>query len=224
MENAILTLEQVTGKSRRFHLTDITFSLEPGYIYAVTGPNGAGKSTLFNYIAAENVRYTGRIAFHGMDMREHRAEAMQQIGVVSEDHRFLENRTGKQNAEILGLLYENFDMERFDASMKQMKVSGAVTYKKMSRGERMKFQLAFAIAHGSRLYLLDEATAGLDPVFRIEFFDMLRSLLVDENSCVLMTSHNEAEITRQTDYVAVMRDGKLGAFTESMEGVSYDKN
>jgi ABC-2 type transport system ATP-binding protein len=224
MENAILTLEQVTGKSRRFHLTDITFSLEPGYIYAVTGPNGAGKSTLFNYIAAENVRYTGRIAFQGMDLREHRAEAMQQIGVVSEDHRFLENRTGKQNAEILGLLYENFDMERFDAAMKRMKVSGAVTYKKMSRGERMKFQLAFAIAHGSRLYLLDEATAGLDPVFRIEFFDMLRSLLVDENSCVLMTSHNEAEITRQTDYVAVMRDGKLGAFTESMEGVSYDKN
>jgi ABC-type sugar transport system ATPase subunit len=39
-----------------------------------------------------------------------------------------------------------------------------------------------------------------------------------------MTSHNEAEITRQTDYVAVMRDGKMGAFTESMEGVSYDKN
>jgi ABC-2 type transport system ATP-binding protein len=148
---------------------------------------------------------------------------MQQIGVVSEDHRFLENRTGRQNAELLGLLYENFDMERFEAALKEMQISGGVTYKKMSRGERMKFQLAFAIAHGSRLYLLDEATAGLDPVFRIEFFDMLRSLLRDENCSVLMTSHNEAEITRQTDYVAVMKDGRLSAFQESIEGIHYDK-
>jgi ABC-2 type transport system ATP-binding protein len=220
MQNAILTLEQVTGKSRRFHLTDITFSLEPGYIYAVIGPNGAGKSTLFHYIASEGIRYTGRIAFDGLDMRTHRAEAMQQIGVVSEEHLFLENRTGKQNAEILGLLYDKFDMGRFDAAMKQMQVSGGTTYRKMSRGERMKFQLAFAIAHGSRLYLLDEATAGLDPVFRIELFDLLRGLLCEENCCVLMTSHNEAEITRQTDYVAVMRDGTLSVFTESMEGVT----
>jgi ABC-2 type transport system ATP-binding protein len=145
---------------------------------------------------------------------------MQQIGVVSEEHLFLENRTGKQNAEILGLLYDKFDMGRFDAAMKQMQVSGGTTYRKMSRGERMKFQLAFAIAHGSRLYLLDEATAGLDPVFRIELFDLLRGLLCEENCCVLMTSHNEAEITRQTDYVAVMRDGTLSVFTESMEGVT----
>jgi ABC-2 type transport system ATP-binding protein len=219
MQDAILTLEHVTGKSRRFHLTDITFSLEPGYIYAVIGPNGAGKSTLFRYIASEGIRYNGRITFDGLDMRAHRAEAMQQIGVVSEEHLFLEDRTGKQNAQILGVLYENFDMGRFDAAMKQMQVSGAVTYNKMSRGERMKFQLAFAIAHGSRLYLLDEATAGLDPVFRIELFDMLRGLLCEENCCVLMTSHNEAEITRQTDYVAVMRDGKLSVFTDTIHGL-----
>jgi ABC-2 type transport system ATP-binding protein len=223
MEEAILTLEQVTGKKRRFHLTDVSFSLQPGYIYAVTGPNGAGKSTLLNYIAAESVRYKGRICFDGQDIKEHYAEAMQQIGVVSEDHRFLENRTGRQNAELLGLLYENFDMDRFNAAMQEMQISGGVTYKTMSRGERMKFQLAFAIAHGSRLYLLDEATAGLDPVFRIEFFDMLRSLLRDENCSVLMTSHNEAEITRQTDYVAVMKDGRLSTFQESIEGIHYDK-
>jgi ABC-2 type transport system ATP-binding protein len=223
MEEAILTLEQVTGNARRFHLSDVSFSLQPGYIYAVTGPNGAGKSTLLNYIAMESARYTGHIIFEGLDMKEHYAEAMQQIGVVSEDHRFLENRTGRQNAEILGLLYENFDRDRFEAALKEMQVSGATTYKKMSRGERMKFQLAFAIAHGSRLYLLDEATAGLDPVFRIEFFDMLRSLLRDENCSVLMTSHNEAEITRQTDYVAVMKDGRLSTFQESIEGIHYDK-
>lgn len=223
MENAILTLENVTGKKRRFHLTDICFSLQPGYIYAVTGPNGAGKSTLLNYIATDGIRCKGRITFDGLDMREHYARAMQQIGVVSEEHVFLEDRTGRQNAQILGLLYDNFDMERFEAAMGQMQVSGGTTYRKMSRGERMKFQLAFAIAHGSRLYLMDEVTAGLDPVFRIEYFDMLRKLLRDEDCCVLMTSHNEAEITRQTDYVAVMQDGKLSAFEESIEGVHYDK-
>ena len=108
-------------------------------------------------------------------------------------------------------------MELFNQIMDKMSLSPNRTYDKMSRGEKIKFQLAFAIAHQSRLLLLDEATAGMDPVFRIEFFDMLRRFLVDEKCCVLMTSHNMTEIMKQTDYVAIMNHGELSEFKESME-------
>ena len=102
------------------------------------------------------------------------------------------------------------------AFAKQMNVSTATTLWRMSRGERMKFQLAFAIAHHSRLYLLDEATAGMDAVFKIELFDMLRELIAQE-CCVIMTTHDMTEIMKNTDYVAVMEGGRLGEFSESIE-------
>ena len=192
-------------------------TLENGYIYAVTGKNGAGKTTLFNYILTEKKRYTGSIKLFGYELAGNHAKTMEITGLVSEDNTFFENRTGRQNAEILGLVYDNFDMELFDKCMKKMNVSSQTTLWRMSRGERMKFQLAFAIAHHSRLYLLDEATAGMDAVFKIELFDMLRQLIAGEDCCVLMTTHDMSEIAKNTDYVAIMDNGTLGEFVESIE-------
>ena len=217
MDNIALELKDVTGKGFGFKLKNVTMTLENGYIYAVTGKNGAGKTTLFNYILTEKKRYTGSIKLFGYELAGNHAKTMEITGLVSEDNTFFENRTGRQNAEILGLVYDNFDMELFDKCMIKMNVSSQTTLWRMSRGERMKFQLAFAIAHHSRLYLLDEATAGMDAVFKIELFDMLRQLIAGEDCCVLMTTHDMSEIAKNTDYAAIMDNGTLGEFVESIE-------
>lgn len=217
MDNIALEFKDVTGKGFGFKLKNVSMTLENGYIYAVTGKNGAGKTTLFNYILTEKQRYTGSIRLSGYELARNHAKAMEITGLVSEDNTFFENRTGRQNAEILGLVYDNFDKELFDKCMKKMNVSSQTTLWRMSRGERMKFQLAFAIAHHSRLYLLDEATAGMDAVFKIELFDMLRQLIAGEDCCVLMTTHDMSEIAKNTDYVAIMDNGTLGEFVESIE-------
>lgn len=217
MDNIALEFKDVTGKGFGFKLKNVSMTLENGYIYAVTGKNGAGKTTLFNYILTEKQRYTGSIRLSGYELARNHARAMEITGLVSEDNTFFENRTGRQNAEILGLVYDNFDKELFDKCMKKMNVSSQTTLWRMSRGERMKFQLAFAIAHHSRLYLLDEATAGMDAVFKIELFDMLRELIAGEDCCVLMTTHDMSEIAKNTDYAAIMDNGTLGEFVESIE-------
>ena len=217
MDNIALEFKDVTGKGFGFKLKNVSITLENGYIYAVTGKNGAGKTTLFNYILTEKQRYTGSIKLFGYELAGNHAKTMEITGLVSEDNTFFENRTGRQNAEILGLVYDNFDMELFDKCMKKMNVSSQTTLWRMSRGERMKFQLAFAIAHHSRLYLLDEATAGMDAVFKIELFDMLRQLIAGEDCCVLMTTHDMSEIAKNTDYAAIMDNGTLGEFVESIE-------
>ena len=217
MDNIALEFKDVTGKGFGFKLKNVSMTLGNGYIYAVTGKNGAGKTTLFNYILTEKQRYTGSIRLYSYELARNHAKAMEITGLVSEDNTFFENRTGRQNAEILGLVYDNFDMELFDKCMKKMNVSGQTTLWRMSRGERMKFQLAFAIAHHSRLYLLDEATAGMDAVFKIELFDMLRQLIAGEDCCVLMTTHDMSEIAKNTDYVSIMDNGTLGEFVESIE-------
>lgn len=216
-EKNILSFEGVTGKKKKFSLHNINFTLEAGYIYGMVGKNGAGKTTLMKYIMEEKSKYTGRILLKGRDIKKQYEWAMNHIGFVSEDNEFFGDRTAKQNAQILSVLYDDFNMDKFLKATDELEISVNKTYKKMSRGEKLKFQLAFAIAHDPVLYLLDEVTVGMDPVFRIQFFDVLRKLIAQESCCVLMTSHVLSEIQAKTDYVARMQDGTLSKFVESID-------
>ena len=215
--NNILEFHDVTGRNKRFNLRDVSFAVEPGYIYGLMGENGAGKTTLMKYIIDDKLKYDGEILVNGTEVRGNHDKVMDLIGYVSEDHVFFEDRTGMQNAQLLGPFFEQFDMNILLQCAKSMNLSLHTTYKKMSRGEKLKFQLAFVAAYKPVLYMLDEVTVGMDPVFRIEFFDMLRELIKDESCSVLMTSHIQSEIEIKTDYVAVMKDGCLSEFSESME-------
>ena len=212
----MLELENVSTNNRKFALKNNNLRLESGYIYCITGENGSGKTTLLRQILDENAKYSGVIKLFGEDIRGRHNIVMKYAGYVSEERVFLEKRTALQNAEILGKLYSEFDIDIFKEYMKIMNTSINTTYYKMSRGEKMKFQLSFAIACQSKIYILDDVTAGMDSVFRAELFDMLRGLLSGE-CLVIITTHNVSEITRHTDYVAVMENGSLGEFTESIE-------
>lgn len=213
----ILELEHVTGKNKKFHLEDINFSLPAGYICGLMGCNGAGKTTLFRYIMEEKQLYTGTIRINGVDIRENHALMLNQIGFVSEENPFLKDRTGEQNVDLLSGFYQEFDKDIFYSAMKQMELSPKKTYGKMSRGEVMKFQMAFAMAHHPQLYLLDEVTVGMDPVFRTDFFKILQGVIAQENASILMTSHIESEMERKTDFVGILERGKLVQFGESMD-------
>lgn len=215
MKQNILEWEHVSGNTGKFDLSDISFSLPAGYIMGIAGKNGAGKTTLIDYMVNPKRRYTGTIRLGGADIRSNHPAMLREIGLVSEENRFLLERSARQNAEILGILYENWDMEIFFSAMESMELAPAKVVGKMSRGENMKFQMAFAMAHKSRLYLLDEVTAGMDPVFRIDFFKILHKVIDGEEASVLMTSHLQEEIDRKMDYVGFMENGRMTAFGEA---------
>lgn len=213
----LLEFEHVTGTSKKFALQDIHFSLEAGYICGLAGKNGAGKSTLLDYIMNPKQRYTGEIRLNGVNIRENHAYIKNKLGFVSEENQFFSERTAMQNAEMLSIFYEEWDMDIFKDAMKKMELSVTKTVGKMSRGENFKFQTAFAMAHKPMLYLLDEVTVGMDPVFRIDYFKMLQEIIAGEQASVLMTSHIQDEISRKTDFVGIMEKGKMIKFGESLE-------
>lgn len=223
MEPMILEFEHVTGISKKFKLEDISFSLPVGFICGLMGSNGAGKTTLLHYIMEEKRRYTGTIRIGGVDIRENHAYMRNKIGFVSEENSFILERTAEQNAEMLGVFYEDFDKALFHQAMQKMGLSAKKTYGKMSRGEMLKFQMAFAMAHHPVIYLLDEVTAGMDPVFRVDFFKMLQEVIREEKASVLMTSHIESEMERKTDYVGILENGKLVRFGESIDVIPEQK-
>lgn len=220
MEEILLEFEHVSTTKGKFRLENISFALPAGYIMGLMGPNGAGKSTLMNYIINEKVKYSGTIRVGGVDIKENPVHIKNYIGYVSEDNRFFDEYSGLENARLLGMFYESFAMELFEEAMKEMGVSKGTPYKKLSRGEKLKFQMAFAMAHSPKIYLLDEVTVGMDPVFRIDFFKILQRVIEKEQASVLMTSHIESEIKQKTDFVGIIRDGKLVMFGESPDIVA----
>lgn len=201
---------------RAFGLEEISFQLPGGYIMGLIGKNGAGKTTFFDYIMNEKKRYSGQMFLDGRDIHEDHLQVLDKTGFVSEKNEFLELRTAGQNARMLGRFYSSFDMELFEGMMERCKVSSGKTVGKMSRGEMVKFQLAFAVAHRPRLYLMDEATAGMDPVFRIDFYRILHELLQDEDCGIILSTHIEEEIEKQLDYVGILEEGRLVSFGENV--------
>ena len=214
----ILEFKNVTGKTKHFNLQEISFSLEPGYIMGLAGKNGAGKSTLIDYIMSPKQKYTGEILIDGVNIRDKHYYMMNRIGFISDNNDgFLFDKTAKENMEIFGPLYDDWDDVRFFKAMQKMNLSPGKTVGKMSRGELFKFQTAFAMAHQPVLYLIDEATAGMDPVFRIDYFKMLQEIIAEETASILMTSHIQDEIQRKMDFVGIMEDGKLIKFGETLD-------
>ena len=210
-------IQKKLGK-KKFVLEDVSFALPKGFMMGVSGANGAGKTTLVNYIIHPNKQYEGEILINGEEIHTNHTKLREKIAWVSVDNSFLENRTAKQNAELLGSLYENFDMKIFYQTLQKMGMTPGNTLRHMSRGERMRFQLAFAMAHKPVLYVLDEVTAGMDPVFRIDFFRLMHEVLDDEVS-VLMVTHIEEELDKKMDYIGVMENGRMVEFYENFPEV-----
>lgn len=221
MGDIIFSASQVNGLKKHrifkksFQLQDINFELPAGYIMGIIGKNGAGKTTFFDYIMNEKKQYTGEFLLDGKNIHEDHLWALDNIGFISEENKFLGQRTAEQNAKMLGRFYSFFDMNLFEQTLETCKLSKGKTVGKMSRGEFVKFQLAFAVAHKPKLYLLDEATAGMDPVFRIDFYKLLRKLLMDETCSIIMSTHIEEEIDRELDYIGLLENGHFVSFKEN---------
>lgn len=214
----ILEFKNVSGKNKHFNLQNVSFTLEAGYIMGLAGKNGAGKSTLFDYIMNPKQQYTGEILIEGENIRDKHYHMMNRIGFISDNNKgFLMDKSAKENMELFGLLYDNWDDARFFKAMQKMNLSPSKIVGKMSRGELFKFQTAFAMAHKPAVYLIDEATAGMDPVFRIDYFKILQEIIAEEDASILMTSHIQDEIQRKMDFVGIMVDGKLIEFGETLD-------
>ncbi len=201
--------QNVTFRRKKFCLENLSFTIREGYLTALAGKNGAGKTTLFHLMLDKSARFEGNILADGVPWEKDRTERMNRIGFVSEEQKFFMEQTALENAEILQAVYYAFSMNRFEETMNFMQLSVHQALKNMSRGEYMKFHLAFAMAHETELYLLDEASAGMDPVFRKEFFRILHGLLENERCAVLMSTHIQDDIARHMDYLIRIEEGRI---------------
>ena len=193
-----------------FTLGPVDLRLPGGAILGLIGENGAGKTTLIKTMLGVARSDAGSIRLIG----EEAALAKDEVGVVLDDCFFYEGLRLKDVSTVLRGVYSKWDEDLFAAYLDRFGLSGKKTIKALSRGMRMKLSLAAALAHRPRLLVLDEATAGLDPVVRDEILDEFLAFVCDEEHAVLISSHITSDLEKVADYIAYLHQGKLLLFEE----------
>lgn len=212
--NNILTLNNIGKSYRRFSLTDITFSLSEGCILGLIGPNGAGKTTtikiLMNMIKAD----CGRIELFGLDHRKNSKQIKNRVGYVGEDQFFYGDKTISWTGKFCSDFYTDWDTNVWERLISDFKLSRTKKTRELSKGMKVKLALALALSHNPELLILDEPTAGLDPIIRREILELLHNFRLEKNKSVIISSHITDDIARIADVVAFLVEGKLALYEE----------
>jgi len=215
MDN-ILEVRNLHKQLNGFALHDIDFELPYGYIMGLIGPNGAGKTSLLRLILNLYKKDGGNISIFGQNMQHNEVSIKERIGFVQEDTRFYNEFTLEKNANIISGFYKNWDEQLFKDFFLEFKLPGKKKFGKLSLGEKKKFAIAVALSHKAELLLLDEPTAGLDPIFRRKFLDLLSQHIQNEKRSILISTHITSDLDRVADYIVMLSGGRI-VFNEDKE-------
>ena len=190
---------------KSFTLGPIDLKVPGGSIMGLIGENGAGKTTLIKSMLGIVKPTAGTAVLLGADPDR----AKEDIGMVLDDCFFSEYLRVRDVETVLCRVFKTWDKGLYRDYLDKFGLSGAKNIKELSRGMRMKLSLAAALAHRPRLLLLDEATAGLDPVVRDEILDEFLAFVSDEDHAILISSHITSDLEKVADYIAYLHQGKL---------------
>ena len=206
--NLLAALCGVTKVYPRFTLGPIDLAVPAGTIVGLVGENGAGKTTALKILCGAVPATAGTASLLGGTPADAKARA--DLGVVFEDAYFYLTMTPAQIGKTLAGVYGGrWDGGCFAELLRRFELDPKQPMKEFSRGMRMKMSLASALAHRPRLLVLDEATAGLDPVVRGELLDLFMEFIQDEDHAILMSSHITADLEQVADSIAYLHKGRM---------------
>ena len=205
-ENSIL-VRNLCKRFNGFALDNVSFCVPKGRIVGFIGENGAGKSTTIRLILNELKKDAGEVKVLGRDHTD--PTVKDEVGVVFDTCNFHEVFTARDVERVLSGVYSTWDSGLFQSYLERFQLPLRTAVKSFSKGMKMKFSIVCALAHRPRLLILDEATAGLDPVVRDEILDLLLDFLQDEEHSVFFSSHITSDIQKVADYVVLIHQGKI---------------
>ena len=204
-----LEVEGVGKIYKGFTLSDVDFRLPRGYIMGLIGPNGAGKTTLIKLILNLVRRNSGSIRVLGLDNLAHEAAVKARIGYVPDEPCFHADVALRDLTAATALMYPDWNAAAFDGLVSEFQLPMQKKFKALSHGTKTKFALALALSHRAEFVILDEPTAGLDPVFRRELLDKLSALIQDERVSILFSTHITSDLEKTADFVTFLREGRV---------------
>lgn len=197
-----------------FALCNVNLAIAPGEIVGFVGANGAGKTTTIRAALGLMKLDAGEVRLFGEPFGPNAPDSTQRhvrsrIGVVFDTCPYPAEFTIAQMERCLAPAFPTWDKAQFWRLAERFSLSRKAKVKDLSRGMGMKLQLACALSHNAKLLVLDEATAGLDPMAREELLDELLAFVADGQHSVLLSSHITSDLDRAADRVICIDNGSI---------------
>jgi len=193
---------------RQTGVRELTFAVGPGEVFGFLGPNGAGKTTTIR-LMLDLIRPTsGRLEIFGLDARTESVEIRRRTGYVPGDLRLYDRLTGRELLEFLAHLRGVRHLRYAEELAERLGLGLDRPIHALSKGNRQKVGLVQAFMHRPELLVLDEPTAGLDPLVQQVFYDLVGEAAA-EGRTVFLSSHVLSEVQHIAGRVAVVREGLL---------------
>jgi ABC-2 type transport system ATP-binding protein len=220
-------LNDVVKTYPEFQLGPLNLQLEPGIVLGYIGPNGSGKTTTMHCMVGLVKTDSGEIEIFGRKNDPNKPEWKLDIGYVGDLHVFYENWSAEKNLRFLSQFYPNWSNQYMEGLIKRFELPAQKKAKELSSGNRVKLSLIAALSHSPKLLLLDEPTAGLDPVVRTEVLNTLFEILEDGERAIFYSTHILTDISRLADDLAFLDNGRLklriakDALTDNWRRISF---
>ncbi|MEO7001649.1 MAG: ABC transporter ATP-binding protein [Ktedonobacterales bacterium] len=187
----------------------LNLTVPTGTIFGFLGPNGAGKTTTIKTMLGLRQPQAGNVRVLGYDAVAESMEVRARVGYVSEVNSLYDFLTIPQLSAFCRSASRQWNQGIVDRYVGVFGLPTKIKVGRFSKG--MQSQLALSLALGSNpdLLILDEPTAGLDPLARHEFLNKLVAEIAAEGKTVFFSSHILSEVEAVADWVAIIRDGAL---------------
>ena len=222
MENNIIEIENLSKSFKDVKaVSDLSFSVKKGELFAFLGVNGAGKSTTISIICNQLKKDSGKIVIDGVDIDKNSESINSKLGVVFQasvlDGFLTVYVNLKNRAALYGIYGKEFE-KRLDELSDILNFKDLLkrSVKKLSGGQRRKIDIARALFHHPKILILDEPTTGLDPQTRKNIWNVINKLRKEEQITVLLTTHYMEEAA-DADYVVIIDSGKKVASGTPLE-------
>jgi ABC-2 type transport system ATP-binding protein len=206
---AVIRTEKLTkfyGSHRG--IIEVDLEVQKGEVFGFLGPNGAGKTTTIRTLL-DLIRPTSGKAFvFDIESSADPAAIHRRIGYLPGEFALYDRLTGGQTLEYFGNLRGGVDRAYQAQLIERFDLDPSRRFREYSKGNKQKVGLVAALQHKPELLLLDEPTAGLDPLIQQTFFELLRESVKDGGT-VFLSSHILSEVERSCDRVAIIREGRL---------------
>ena len=199
-------LTKYYGKSRG--IVDVSFNVEEGEIFGFIGPNGAGKSTTIRLFLSLIYPTKGEAKIFGKDCIKFGPELRQEIGYLPSEVFYYEGMKVLDLLKYSASFYKKDCTQRLHELADLMELDLKRKINDLSYGNKKKVGIVQGLLHQPKLIVLDEPTAGLDPLMQHKFFNLIR----EENkrgATVFFSSHILGEVQRMCNRVAIIKEGRV---------------
>lgn len=201
------------GVRRRFGtniaLDGVSLTVAPGSVLGLLGRNGAGKTTALRLALGVLWPDSGRIRTLGLDPVTQGNEVAMRVALLSEEAALYPWMTIAEITRFTAALHPRWDGALAARLSAELALDPGKRIRELSRGTRAKVALLLAVAARPELLLLDDPTAGLDPLVRREVLDGVLQAVADEGGAVVYASHLVHDVERVADRVIVLDGGSI---------------